>query len=113
PPGLRTWFRRSAALALVVAVVVVHGCVADGIAELMIDAGAVAAMPVRIEVAYVREMEPQAPPPAPARAAPAPPKPRVAAAPQRAAPVPAPEAAPPEPTPPEPPPPEPPPGAPR
>ena len=118
PPGLRTWFRRVAALALVAAVVVVHGCVVDGIAERMIDFGAVAAMPTRIEVAYVREMEPQAPPAAPARAAPAPRKTRVAAAPQRAASVPAPEAAPPEvpsePSPPEPappPPPEPPPVA--
>ena len=55
------WPRRMAAAALVLAVVVVHGCMAENIAERMADFGAAAAMPPRIEVSYVREMEPAAP----------------------------------------------------
>jgi hypothetical protein len=57
------WRRRSAAIALVLGVIVVHGCVADRLAERMADLGAAAsAMPPRIEVVYVREMEPAVPP---------------------------------------------------
>jgi len=70
------WQRRSAAIALVLAVVVVHGCVAERVAERMSAIGAASTMPPRIEVAYVREME-VAPPPAVAPApAPPPPRPR-------------------------------------
>ena len=70
--------RRLAALALVLGVVAVHGCITEGIADRMADFSMAAAMPQRVEVAYVREMEqaapvvPAAPPPrlpAPARAA--------------------------------------------
>ncbi len=54
--------RRAAAFAVVLAVVVVHGCVTADLAQRMQDAGAAAQMPQRIEVAYVREMMPAAPP---------------------------------------------------
>jgi hypothetical protein len=68
------WQRRSAAIALVLGVIVVHGCIADRLAARMADLGAGArAMPPRIEVVYVREMEPAAPP---VVAPPPPPPPR-------------------------------------
>src|SRR6185369_10633458 len=67
------WQRRVGVLALAVGVAVVHGCVADRVAEQMSDFSVDTAMPPRIEVAYVREMEPSAPP----VAAPAPPAPVV------------------------------------
>jgi Protein of unknown function (DUF3108) len=76
--------RRAAAFAVVLAVVVVHGCVTADLAQRMQDAGAVAQMPQRIEVAYVREMMPAAPPalaPQPRSVPPAaakPPRPRPA-----------------------------------
>ena len=67
--------RRSLAFAaLVGAVVVVHGCVARGIAERITLLNVAAAMPARIEVAYVREMTAAAPPPVAAVPAAAPPK---------------------------------------
>jgi len=56
------WQRRVGASALAVGVAVVHGCVADRVAEQMSDFSVDMAMPPRIEVAYVREMEPSAPP---------------------------------------------------
>ncbi|HJV96715.1 MAG TPA: DUF3108 domain-containing protein [Albitalea sp.] len=92
--------RRTAAAALVIAVVVVHGWVANRVAELIAEFSAPQPMPPRIEVAFVREMQPSAPPPA---VAPAPPPPR----PRRERPIAAPaapaaSAAPPEPAPPEP-----------
>jgi len=61
--------RRVAALALVLSVVAVHGCITEGIAERMADFSIAAAMPQRVEVAYVREME-QAAPVVPAAAPP-------------------------------------------
>lgn len=57
------WQRRVAALGVVIGVVVAHGCVADHLADRMADLNAEAAMPPRIEVAYVREMEMNVPPP--------------------------------------------------
>jgi hypothetical protein len=72
--GGEPWQRRVAAVGLVVGVVVVHGCVAEHLAERMADFSVMAAMPERVEVAYVREMEPTAPP----QVAPAPPAPRPA-----------------------------------
>jgi hypothetical protein len=107
------WQRRTGASALAVGVIVVHGCVADRIAEQMSDFSVDMAMPPRIEVAYVREMEPSAPPvAAPAPPAPVAPKTRrtkgaaaSASAPAAMAPA-EPEAPPPEPAP-APPPPEP------
>jgi len=66
------WQRRAGAAALVLGVIVAHGCVADHLADRMADFSIEAAMPPRIEVAYVREMEMSAPPktaPAPAPAA--------------------------------------------
>ncbi|WP_280154553.1 DUF3108 domain-containing protein [Piscinibacter sp. XHJ-5] len=67
------WQRRVAAIGLILGVIVVHGCIADRLAERMADFSVEAAMPPRIEVAYVREMEPTAPPSmAPAAAAPRP-----------------------------------------
>ena len=71
PPGRRRR-RSAAALALVLAVIAIHGCVASRIAGLMADFGASATMPPRIEVVYVREMELSVPP----AVAPAPPPPR-------------------------------------
>ena len=68
------WFAR---LAVVVAVLVVHGCVAWQIGQHMIDWRGAADMPARIQVTYVREMALEVPPPV-AQAAPAPPtRPRV------------------------------------
>jgi hypothetical protein len=66
--------RRAALALLVAAVVLLHGWVAGSLADRMADLATVAAMPPRIEVAYVRELE-LAPPPAvaPVAIAPAPP----------------------------------------
>lgn len=64
------WPRRVAALVVSVSVLAVHGCVAEQMAGRMAQFDAHAAMPQRVEVAYVREMEVSAPPPiAPAPAA--------------------------------------------
>lgn len=68
------WQRRVAALALIAGVILMHGWLADRLAERMVDFSVAAAMPPRVEVAYVREMEPTAPP----AVAPAPPAPRPA-----------------------------------
>ena len=73
----RRW-RRVAWLALVVGVSVVHGCVTRQISQRMGELNATDAMPVRIEVAYVREMALAVPPPAAAPAAPPAPPARVA-----------------------------------
>ena len=62
--------RRVAWLALVLGVIGVHGCVTDSVVDRMATLGADAAMPARIEVAYVREMTLSAPPPSAAPAAP-------------------------------------------
>ena len=79
------------ALALVLAVVAMHAFVGSQIAERMADFSVAASLPVRIEVAYVRDMEPVAPPAlAPAAPALAPPParaPRAVRTPKRAAPA--------------------------
>lgn len=62
--------RRAAWGALVVGVIGVHGCVTDSVVERMAAIGTDSAMPARMEVAYVREMELSAPPPTAAPAAP-------------------------------------------
>jgi hypothetical protein len=56
--------------ALVAGVIVVHGCVTEGVARGMAAGVADAALPPRMEVAYVREMAISAPPPTAAPAAP-------------------------------------------
>lgn len=106
--------RRLALLALALGVVLVHGCVTQGIAKRMTELAPDRAMPARMEVAYVRDMALSAPPAAaapaaPPAAAPAPrpvrkprpkPPPKPASAPEEAVPVlataSAPEPAPPE-----------------
>ncbi|MEO6410630.1 MAG: DUF3108 domain-containing protein [Burkholderiaceae bacterium] len=99
--------RRAAWLALVAAVLLVHALVTREVAQRMRDFNLEAAMPARIEVAYVRELEPTAPPsvapvaappPAPARAAP----PRRAASAPKAEPKPKPKVEPAPELPPEP-----------
>ncbi len=72
--------RRTGLAALAVAVLMAHAWLADWIGTLVVDLGHAAAMPPRIEVAYVRELELAPPPPV----APAPPK-APPAAPRRAA----------------------------
>lgn len=74
------WTRRLGALGLLLAVVVVHGCLADTVTDRMADISIEAAMPQRIEVAYVRELEISEPP----RFAPAAPLPPLARAPAKA-----------------------------
>ena len=86
---------RGGLAALTAAVLLVHACVADHLADRMAELGVAAAMPPRIEVAYVRELELAAPPVvAPVvAAAPAPAPPRRAARPAPVASAPAPEPA--------------------
>ena len=79
--------RRVQFAALVLAVIAMHSCVTRNIAERMEGFATTARMPARIEVAYVRSLEPEAPP----VVAPAPPPP--APPPRRAARVRAPRAA--------------------
>ena len=68
--------RRIALAALALAVLAVHGWLTDELADRMVSLDPAKAMPPRIEVAYVRELE-LAPPPAVAPAPPpAPPKPQ-------------------------------------
>ncbi len=116
--ALSTPRRRFALAALALAVLAVHGWLTDELADRMVSLDPAKAMPVRIEVVYVRELQ-LAPPPVVAPAPPpAPPKPQrrpraakpAASAPEaallaQAAPEPAPE---PEPVPPPPAPPAPP-----
>ena len=83
-PGSRRVLRRRVAFAaLTVGVAWLHGCVTEHLADRMAELGAVAAMPPRIEVAYVRELElappPAVPTPMPVEP-PAPPTPRAAPA---------------------------------
>ena len=63
--------RRVLFAALVLAVIGMHSCVTRSIAERMENFATTARMPARIEVAYVRSLEPEAPP----AVAPAPPPP--------------------------------------
>jgi len=68
--------RRAALLALVLGVLLAHGCVTQSVADHIIDLDQDQGTPARIEVAYVREMALSAPPPTAAPALP----PRVAPA---------------------------------
>jgi hypothetical protein len=92
--------RRVAAVALVMLVIAVHLFVTQRVAQRMADFATQRAMPPRISVTYVRELE-LAPPPvaAPVVVAPAPPRRRAAAAPAPAGPASAPVAAEAEPAP--------------
>jgi hypothetical protein len=86
--------RRAGALSLAIAVIAVHGWVVDRVADRLPDLDAQAAMPARIQVAYVREMEISEPPKAAPRVPLPPPRrpaPRRAIAPQPAASAAAPE----------------------
>ena len=72
--GAATSRRRAAVLALVAVVIAIHGCVTDLLGRQLADFRLDAAMPKRIEVAYVRELESAAPlaaAPLPAQAQPA------------------------------------------
>jgi len=84
-------WRRVAAVALVLGVIVVHGCVTQGVLERMGDLGRSEAMPQRMEVAYVREMELSAPPVAAPAAPAAPVEPTAAVAPPKKKPKPKPK----------------------
>ncbi len=93
--------RRLAFAALVAGVLALHGWLADTLREHLGEMTRSAAMPARIEVAYVRELEPVAPPavaPAPVPEPPATPRVKRVRAP--APPASAPELAAPEPVPP-------------
>jgi hypothetical protein len=66
----RSWRRRLGAVLLVLGVTLAHWLVTQEVAESRIGSGAAdAAMPPRLEVAFVHELAPAAPPPAPAPAA--------------------------------------------
>ncbi len=80
--------RRAAALALVAVVLALHGFVAQRISQRMAEFATQQAMPPRITVTYVRELE-LAPPPAaaPVVVAPAPPRKRTTSAPTPARPA--------------------------
>jgi hypothetical protein len=68
-----SWRRRGAAVALVLAVVLLHGWVTQRVIDGLEGLSADRDRPARIEVAYVRQMELTAPPPTAAPAAPPPP----------------------------------------
>jgi hypothetical protein len=68
--------RRAAPVALAVAVGLIHLWLVDHLADRMVDVGAAAAMPPRIEVAYVRELELAAAPLVAPVLAPVPPAPK-------------------------------------
>ncbi|MBP6776877.1 MAG: DUF3108 domain-containing protein [Piscinibacter sp.] len=85
--------RRVAALALVLGVTLLHWLVTQEVLQRMADFAAASAMPQRIQVAYVRELEIAPPPPAPpVVVAPARPRTRPAAAPAATAAAPEPAA---------------------
>jgi len=63
--------RRLGVIALVLFVLAAHGCVTQQVLSRMADIEAAQAMPARMEVVYVRDMELSAPPPTAAPAAPA------------------------------------------
>jgi hypothetical protein len=92
--------RRLAFAALVLGVLGVHGWLAEALRGHLEEFASTAAMPPRIEVAYVRELEPAAPPAAVAAALPVPNPPAPSKRRVRAAAPPAPASAP-EPAPPE------------
>ena len=68
--------RRIALAALALAVLAVHGWLTDELADRMVSLDPALAMPARIEVAYVRELELAAPPAMAPAPPPAPPKPQ-------------------------------------
>jgi hypothetical protein len=74
--------RRVQFAALVVAVIAIHGCVTRTLAERMEGFASAAKMPPRIEVAYVRSLEPEAPPAVAPAPPPPPPPPRRAVRPR-------------------------------
>jgi hypothetical protein len=80
-PSTHRWRRRAALVALASVVVWVHACVTQHVVDSVADLDADAAVPARIEVAYVRDMALSAPPPSATPAAPP-----VAAAPRPRAP---------------------------
>lgn len=99
--SLSTPRRRLTLAALALAVLAVHGWLTEELADRMVSLDPAKAMPTRIEVAYVRELE-LAAPPAVAPAPPPPPKPKrrpQAAKPAASAPAVAPLAPEPEPEP--------------
>jgi hypothetical protein len=107
------WPRRQlfALGASTLAAVLLHGCLADELAQRMAAFSLAATMPERLQAVYVRELAPTAPPPAAVAAAPVvaaarrPGRPAVAASaaePAASAPIAAAELAPVEPSPPEP-----------
>ena len=57
------WRRRAAAIAVMLAVVIAHGCVADQVSDAMLDLMVQDEMPQRMEVTFVREMEQSMPVP--------------------------------------------------
>ena len=77
--------RRLAWGALVIAVVLLHGAVTRELADRMSQLDPARAMPERIAVAYVRTIEPEAPPPPPRAVAPPAPRPAARRAPRRVA----------------------------
>ena len=87
--------RRLAFLLVIVAVLIVHAWTTQHLADRLIELDKDAAMPARIEVAYVREMALNTPPPAAAPAAPAvaAPRARPRKVPKAATPASAPDAA--------------------
>jgi hypothetical protein len=74
--ALSTPRRRIALAALALAVLAVHGWLTDELADRMVSLDPAKAMPSRIEVAYVRELELATPPAVAAAPSPAPPKPQ-------------------------------------
>jgi len=88
-PGPR---RRVQFAVLVLAVIAVHGCVTRSLAERMEGFASAAKMPPRIEVAYVRSLEPEAPPAVAPAPPPPPPPPRRAVRPRAPKPASAPAA---------------------
>ncbi|MEO7710865.1 MAG: hypothetical protein ABIS28_20175, partial [Caldimonas sp.] len=74
--------RRVQFAALVLAVIGMHSCVTRNIAERMENFATTARMPARIEVAYVRSLEPEAPPSVAPAPPPPPPPPRRAVRPK-------------------------------
>jgi hypothetical protein len=85
--------RRLAFLLVIVAVLIVHAWTTQHLADRLIELDKDAAMPARIEVAYVREMALNTPPPAAAPAAAAAPRARPRKVPKAATPASAPDAA--------------------
>lgn len=96
------WPRRAGLATLVAGVTMAHLWVAERVEQSRLGSGAAEQGPRRLDVTFVRELQPQAPPALAPRVVPAPPaerRPRVAAAPPPPASAALPEALPPEPVP--------------